>query len=162
MSDDDGRYDEYYRFYGDMRFKQLTLFMAAMSAAGAGVMQFSGSRWWIALGALFVTGVMWVIEVRATLAAIAAHDEMTKLFGSRKIFWRWINSSFAVLLLHVGFYALWLRCIRVWGPSACFSFCTGTLAGLVLFIFSMVNYYRQRNFWFPPDPEKSNAPSASS
>jgi hypothetical protein len=49
---------ENHRFFGDMRFKQLTLFMAAMSAAGAGVMQFTGSRWWIALGALFVTGVI--------------------------------------------------------------------------------------------------------
>jgi hypothetical protein len=57
---------ENYRFFGDTRFKQLTLFVAAMSAAGAGVAQYPGIRWWIALGALFVTGVMWVAEVRAT------------------------------------------------------------------------------------------------
>ena len=138
---------ENHRFFGDMRFKQLTLFMAAMSAAGAGVMQFPGSRWWIALGALFVTGVMWVVEVRATLAGIAAHNAIPELFPSRKIFWPWINSSWAVLSLHIGFYALWLACIRAWGPSASVSFCIGILVGLVLLIFSIVNYCYQRTFW---------------
>src|ERR1035441_7756478 len=91
-----------------MRFKQLTLFMAAMSAAGAGVMQFPISRWWIALGALFVTAVMWVVEVRATLNGIAAHNAVPELFPSRKMFWPWLNSSWAVLSLHIAFYALWL------------------------------------------------------
>jgi hypothetical protein len=138
---------ENHRFFGDMRFKQLTLFMAAMSAAGAGVVQFTAIRWWIALGALFVTGVMWVVEVRATLAGIAAHNAIPELFPSRKIFWPWINSSWAVLLLHIGFYVLWLACIRAWGPSARVSFCIGILVGLVLLIFSIVNYYYQRSFW---------------
>jgi len=138
---------EYHRFYGDMRFKQLTLFMAAMSAAGAGVMQFPERRWWIALGALFVTGVMWVVEVRATLAGIAAHNAILALFPDRKIFWPWINSSWAVLSLHMGFYALWLATIRAWGPAACVSFYIGILAGLMLLSFSIVNYCYQRTFW---------------
>jgi hypothetical protein len=138
---------ENFRFFGDMRFKQLTLFMAAMSAAGAGVMQFPLSRWWIALGALFVTAVMWVVEVRGTLNGIAAHNAVPELFPSRKIFWPWINSSWAVLSLHIGFYVLWLVCIRAWGPSACVSFCIGILVGLVLSVFSIVNYCYQRSFW---------------
>ena len=71
---------ENHRFFGDMRFKQLTLFMAAMTTAAAGVMQFPGHRWWIALSALFVTAVMWVIEVRAALNGIAAHKAIPELF----------------------------------------------------------------------------------
>jgi hypothetical protein len=121
--------------------------MAAMSAAGAGIMQFPANRWWISLGALFVTAVMWVVEVRGTLNGIAAHNEIKKLFPHRKIFWRWINSSWAVLSLHIGFYALWLVCIRAWGPSARFSFCIGIVIGLALSLFSIVNYYGQRSFW---------------
>lgn len=103
------------RFYGDMRFKQLTLFMAAMTAAGAGVMQFSLGRWWIALAALFVTAVMWVVEVRATLNAIAAHDTIPEVFPKRSaMFWLWLNSSWAVLLLHMACYVVWLYCVGSW------------------------------------------------
>ena len=129
---------EYHRFYGDTRFKQLTLFTAAMSAAGAGVMQYPVIRWWIALGALFVTGVMWVVEVRATLGGIAARNAIPELFPPShkiKIFWREINSSYAVLLLHIAFYVLWLECIRAWGPSACFLLPRSTRRAYALYIF---------------------------
>ena len=137
---------ENHRFYGDMRFKQLTLFMAAMTTAGAGVIQFPGNRWWIALGALFVAAVMWVIEVRAVLNGIAARKAIPEQFPSRPTFWPWINASWVVLLLHVACYAVWLWCIRIWCPTCC-SFYIGVFVGIMLLIFSVVNYGRQSDFW---------------
>jgi hypothetical protein len=131
---------ENHRFFGDMRFKQLTLLMGAMSAAAAGVMQYVAIRWWIALGAMCVTAVMWVIVARLAIPEV---------FPPTDVFWKWINSSFTVLLLHVGFYALWLNRIRVWGPTACFSFFVGAAVGIALAVFSIVNYWRHREFWFP-------------
>ncbi len=117
------------RFYGDMRFKQLTLFMAAMTAAGAGVMQFSLGRWWIALAALFVTAVMWVVEVRATLNAIAAHDTIPEVFPKRSaMFWLWLNSSWAVLLLHMACYVVWLYCVGSWALRGASFYIGGGLA----------------------------------
>lgn len=138
---------ENHRFFGDMRFKQLTLFMAAMTAAGAGVMQFPGNRWWIAFGALFVSAVMWVIEVGAALSGIASREAIPELFPPRPRFWPWINASWAVLALHVACYATWLWCIRIWCPTCCFSFYVGVLVGIMLCIYSVVNYWRQRDFW---------------
>lgn len=138
---------ENFRFYGDMRFKQLSLFMAAMTAAGAGVIQATGNRWHIALAALCVTAVMWVVEVRATLNAIAAHDAIPEVFPAQKIrFWPWLNSSWAVLFLHVACYALWLRCVWVWGAGRGPSY-TGALVGLTLFVFSVISYGKNRKFW---------------
>jgi len=153
---------ENHRFFGDMRFKQLTLFMAAMTAAGAGVVQFAANRWWIALAALFVTAVMWVIEVRAVLNGIAAREAIPELFPRQhKLFWPWINSSWAVLSLHIVCYALWLAGIRAWHPvpvPICtdFLFLTGVVIGGMLSLFSIVNYWRHRMFWVQSTLRKSD------
>jgi hypothetical protein len=140
---------ENFRFYGDMRFKQLSLFMAAMTAAAAGVVQYPPSRWWVALGKLYVAAVMWVVETRATLNAIAAHDAIPEVFPQRKKFWPLLNSSWAVLSLHIAFYALWLLCIRAWAPN-CKSFYVGLVGGITLLVFSGRNYWRHRRFWLGP------------
>ncbi len=144
---------ENHRFYGDMRFKQLTLFMAAMTAAAAGVIQAPNTRWWIAISALFVTAVMWVIEVRASLNGIVAREAIPQLFPrTREWFWPWINTTWAVLSLHVGFYILWLACIRIWRTPDVpalrdVTFWIAVTIGSMLLIFSIVNYWRNRTFW---------------
>jgi hypothetical protein len=140
---------ENFRFYGDMRFKQLTLFMAAMTAVGAGVMQFPENRSWIALGGLFVTAVMWVVEVRATLNAIAAHNAIPEVFPPHRAFMPWLNSSCAVLMLHIVCYGSWLWCVGAWCASPVPLY-AGALIGPVLVVFSVVNYWRQRKFWLAP------------
>jgi hypothetical protein len=137
---------ETYRFYGDMRFKQLTLFMAAMTAAIGGVRQFPEDRWWIGLAGLLFTAVMWIMEVRSTVNAIETHDAVRELFPRQRKFWPLLNASYAVLLLHIAFYVFWLLRIRAWCPE-CISFYIGTAIGLVLLVFSSVNYWRHRGFW---------------
>ena len=138
---------ETHRFYGDMRFKQLTLFMAAMSAAIGGVHEFPNERWWLAVAGLFFTGVMWIMEVRSTAYSIGLHSAAPELLPRQKFFWPLLNSSFAVLSLHVAFYLFWLSRIHAWGPT-CISFSIGAAVGLMLLVFSIGNYYRRRHFWF--------------
>lgn len=135
------------RFYGDMRFKQLTLFMAAMTAVAGGIMQYAPARWWIALAGLCITGAMWVMEVRSTLYAVATCDAAPRAWPlpKPKLF-PWLTASLVVLLLYIGFYATWLICLRVWCPK-CMSFYVGLVVGLVLLAFSIVNYWDRRTFW---------------
>ena len=139
---------QHLRFYGDMRFKQLTLFMAAMTAVSSGVLQYPQNRWWIALAGLCITSVMWVMETRSTLYALAAHNAIPADLLPRpnvKCF-RWLGASLVVLLLHLGFYSFWLVCIRIWCPT-CISFCIGLIVGIGLLSYSTVNYWFGRKFW---------------
>ena len=135
------------RFYGDMRFKQLTLFMAAMTAIAGGILQNQWARSWIALAGLCFTGVMWVMEVRSTLYAIAASVPSPHSWPSpRPKLFPWLTASFVVLLLYVGFYMAWLVCLKRWCPT-CTTFCVGLVVGAVLLVFSVVNYWAVRAFW---------------
>jgi hypothetical protein len=137
------------RFYGDMRFKQLTLFMAAMTVATGRIIDHPAHRWWIALAALFITSVMWIMETRSTLYALALHNEIGDAFWPRpqvKLF-RWLGSSFAVLMLHASFYSFWLGCIRGWCPTCCVSFFVGLIVGIGLLSYSVFNYWDVKKFW---------------
>lgn len=135
------------RFYGDMRFKQLSLFLAAMTAAGGGIAQLSAYRWWIALAALYVTAVLWVMETRSSLYGIA-NGKAAAGFWPRpqRMLFPWLSATLVVFFLYVGFYAFWLRCIWAWYRCS-FTFCVGSVVGLLLFMYSCVNYWRQRDFW---------------
>ena len=130
------------RFYGDMRFKQLTLFMAAMTAVGGGVVGSSQYRWWIALGGLCITAVMWVMEIRSTINFNAVHKCAPELWprAQSKLF-RLLTASHAVLLLYVGFYAFWLYSMRKWCPACCVSFYSELIVGFALLLFSVANYW---------------------
>jgi len=129
------------RFYGDMRFKQLTLFMAAMTAVAGGVVESSQYRWWIALGGLCITAVMWVMEIRSTINFDAVHKCAPELWprAQSKLF-RWLTASLAVLLLYIAFYAFWLSCMRKWCPACCIPFYSGLTIGFALLLFSIANY----------------------
>ncbi len=139
------------RFYGDMRFKQLTLLLAAMTAAGGGVISKEGMnyRWWIALGALCLTGMMWVMEVRSSLHGIEAGrlaGEFWPGLGG-KVFLPRLNATLVVALLHLGFYAFWLGCMYVWHPRLCGTFAVGLVVGIFLTFYTGANYWRVRGWW---------------
>jgi len=128
------------RFFADMRFKQLTVFMAAMTAVAAGVSQSNQYRWWIALGGLWITGVIWVMEIRSTINFIENYEKAKELWprADSKLF-PWLTASHAVLLLYAGFYAFWLCCIKKWGAACGVSFYIGLIVGVALLLFSMAN-----------------------
>jgi hypothetical protein len=128
------------RFFADMRFKQLTLFMAAMTAVAAGIINPNQYRWWIALGGLWITAVIWVMEIRSTINFIKNYNQATELWPRAKSKGcRFVTSSHAVLGLYGGFYATWLLCIKKWGPACCVSFYVGLIVGFALFLFSIAN-----------------------
>jgi hypothetical protein len=132
------------RFFADMRFKQLTLFMAAMTAVAGGVVESSQYRWWIALGGLCITMVIWMMEVRSTMNFITVRDECG---NSAEHLWPrkkpkvfpWLTASRDVLLLYAGFYIFWLSCIKKWCAACYCSFYSGVVVGAALVVFSIAN-----------------------
>lgn len=130
------------RFFVDMRFKQLTLFMAAMTAVATGIIKSSQYRWWLALGGLGITAVIWVMEIRSTINFIEHRDHAPELWPraeSKPKLFRLLTSSHVVLLLYMGFYAVWSYCIKKWGPACYFSFYSALIVGVVLVLFSILN-----------------------
>ncbi len=152
MSEDDTKRQqlaENMRFYADMRFKQLTLLVAWLTLAGGGVAQFDkvdlisnalNVRQVLSLAAVVFTGVMWTMEVRATLYWRANRDAAPDLLPRpRDDMWAWLNATYAVLFLHVAIYFFWLWLayawsVNTWMVGAC------SLLGVVLVIFSVYEY----------------------
>jgi hypothetical protein len=74
-SDDDQKH-EYLRHFGEMRFKQLSLLMGFMSVAVAGIVAIGNKtiipgadlRLLISIVGLLFTSMLWVMEVRSTVA----------------------------------------------------------------------------------------------
>ncbi|HEB34722.1 hypothetical protein LCGC14_0591950 [marine sediment metagenome] len=136
------------RFYGDMRFKQLTLLMAWLTLAGAavvgcGTIELAASvkvRTLIACISMLFTGVLWVMEVRATLYWAAHFAKAPELWPPpKKSFWRLLTATNVVLFLYSGVYALWLWLGLAW----CLSLWCGALFAvllLALIVFSVKNY----------------------
>ena len=130
------------RFYGEMRFKQITLLMAGMTAAGAGAIQFAPERGPIAITAAVFAGVMWVMEVRSTLYWAAFREKVPEDLkpSPEAAFWPWLNATNVVLALHVFFVGFW-----IWVASTKYSALLTCLPGgiilLALAIFTGKNYW---------------------
>jgi hypothetical protein len=124
------------RFFADMRFKQLTLFVAAMTAVAGGIVVSMPYRWWIALGGLCITAVMWLMEIRSTINFVTNYNYAPELWPRKKPkLIGWLTASHDVAFLYAGSYLWWLICVKRWGPTFCFSFYIGSLAGAVLLYF---------------------------
>ena len=129
------------RFYGEMRFKQLTLLMAGMTAAGAGVAQYPLLKVPLAFAGMLFTSVMWVMEVRSTLYGVAHREAAPQLWPCPSaVRFRWLNATNAVLFLHMAFYAFWLWCGALWHPS-CLLLILGIGLAVLLLVFSIANYW---------------------
>jgi hypothetical protein len=140
------------RLYADLRFKQLTLFMAVQTLAGAGVAQF-GSRvvagsiavnTALACFAMLATFVTSVMEVRAVLywtANVGAAPEIMPT-PSKTVF-SWLNATNAVLVLYVVIYGFWLYCAFLWHLYTVV-WLLFLLLGLLLVTFVLVVY---RGLW---------------
>lgn len=157
------------RFYGDMRFKQLTLLIGAMTLVGAGVAQYPNvpvvatldARSLLAMAGMLFAGVMWLMEVRSTVNFVAAREQAPDLWP----FWSperfgWLNevlnATNAVLVLHVIFYWFWFWCAAMWQESWAL-LTAGSIGGGLLLAFSGVNYFQ---VWRHEPARKSGAPPA--
>ena len=136
------QFAETLRFYGDMRFKQLTLFIGAMTAAGAGVAQFWNLRVLIAIAGMALTAVMWTMEVRSTLHWRALWEKYPDLWPAPKMGrFGWLSATNVVLFLYLSFYVFWLCGAVRWKPSLLLIL-PGAAIGILLVIFSVTSYWR--------------------
>jgi len=114
------------RFYGDMRFKQLTLLMAWLTISGAGVMQ-SGkveivpdlqARVIIAMASIIVGSVLWVMEIRSSLSFVAHRSKFPDLWPRpENVAADQVNATNMVLILYCSHYLAWLWLLDNWIES---------------------------------------------
>ncbi len=136
------------RFYGDMRFKQLTLLMVWLTLAGAAALEpdtieLAPSvpvRTVIACISMLFTSVLWVMEVRATLYWSAHRARAAEVCPRPETrFCKLITATNVVVLLYAGVYALWLWLGFAWGLSLGCAVAFAFL-WLTLMVFSVANY----------------------
>jgi len=145
------------RFYGDLRFKQLTLLMGGMTALGAGVAQYSALRVPLAVSGALFTSVMWVMEVRSTLFYIAIVVEAPELYPPRLAsLFSWVNTTSSPFFLHLAFYAFWVWCAVRWSENYWVE-ALGVGLGSFLVVFSLGNYWAVRKHVWAGQPKVTGA-----
>ena len=140
------------RYYGDMRFKQLTLFTGAMTVLGAALdtrdvntmlTAHLSSRFAISAAGLMFTSVIWVMEVKSTVYWVATREsENGKDLWPRPKdhFLSQLNSTNAVLFMYIVSYCFWLVCARSWSYHPCLLLVIGTSWLVVLMAFTARSY----------------------
>jgi hypothetical protein len=114
------------RFYADMRFKQLTLFLAGLTLAAGGVAQYGTHQLVraitiqqaVAVAAALLTAVMWVMELRASIYWRVHREEVPDLWPRPKGDpFALLNATNSLLVLHLTIYSFWLWAGHWWGVS---------------------------------------------
>src|SRR5688572_20928973 len=132
------------RFYADMRFKQLTLFLAGLTLAAAGVAQYGKDelvgaitiRQAVAVAAALLTAVMWVMEVRASIYWRVHREEVPDLWPRPKGDpFALLNATNSLLVLHFAIYSFWLWFGHGW-EVADWLICSLAALGVLLLAFS--------------------------
>jgi hypothetical protein len=145
------------RFYGDLRFKQLTLLMGGMTALGAGVAQYPALKVPLAISGALFTRVMWVMEVRSTLFHIAIVVEAPELYPPRLAsLFSWVNTTSSLFFLHLASYALWALCAVRWSGNYWVE-ALGLGLGAFLVAFSLGNYWAVRKHVWAGQPRGAGA-----
>ena len=137
------------RFFGDLRFKQLTLLMGVLAISATGVSQYGERcladrvtvRLAVACLAMLFTGVTWIMEVRSTLHWIVQREAAPEVWPRHhsKRF-AWLNSTNAAAVFLAVVYLFWLYCAWQWYLTWPFLVLFGILWA-VLVIFSVSEYW---------------------
>jgi len=120
---------EDHRFYGDMRFKQLTLWSVGIGfllntlyGKDASTLSVFHRGVWCA-AAFFWTAVIWVMEVRSTVHGLRRIEYRAGIEGapegrySNK--WTLLSASSAIALLYAASCVVWsVQLLTIWGASA--------------------------------------------
>ncbi len=135
------------RFYGDMRFKQLTLLSVGIGAAFSGLATdpekiIVGSIKF-ALGmpllALIFVAVLWVMEVRSTVYCFLNQNMTKRLWPVPKGRMSAFRATYAVLALHVVLYLGWMYI--GWDAMNDWWRLVWVLLFIGLLVFSFANYW---------------------
>ena len=152
------------RFYGDMRFKQLTLQLAWLTIAGAGISQYGEKlivsgiklKLLLASASMLVAAVLWIMEIRSTLYWVAHREAFPMLWPQPKqIKMKWLNASNAALVLYTVIFGFWYWCALQWNCGLLGKILGGVLI-VVLLLFSCVNYW---HLWSHKESHKSDIQS---
>ena len=145
---DNAQKHEYLRYFGDMRFKQLTLLMGFMSVAVGGIVAVGRKsfipgvdlQWVIAAIGLLFTSMLWIMEVRSTVAwsEVKSATAVTGPFYEY-FFPSFINATSVVLGFYMVIYAFWAYCIFVLA-SKIFLNIVSICMFAILVVISVVNY----------------------
>jgi len=155
------------RFYGDMRFKQLTLFLGASSLFIAGVGQYQNIDFprglklkaVISIAGILFTSVMWVMEVRSTVSFFATRELAEDLWPRAKpARFIWLNSTNAVLSLHIASFCFWYWCAANWVYHRFLILSGGALLGILLAAFTVHNYLPAWRYPERPKDKTSSVP----
>ena len=145
---DDAQKHEYLRYFGDMRFKQLTLFMGFMSVAVGGIVAVGDKsvipgvnlRLVIAAIGLLFTSMLWVMEVRSTVAWSEVKSATAVTWPFYKYFFPlFINATSVVLGFYMVIYVFWAYCIFVLASKIFLSIVLICMFA-ILVVISVVNY----------------------
>jgi len=150
LSSPKDQFSENVRFYSEMRFKQLTLLLAALAIVGVGITQNNveniigtwNGRSLLSLFSILFTAVMWVMEVRATQYWVENRKRVEENFPHPKVhrFLWWLDATNAVLLFYLAIFSFWIFSLSKWHPNGSLSI--GLIfSELLLFLFSAVSYF---------------------
>lgn len=108
-----------HRFYGDMRFKQLTLWSGATALlinagfSDKGALSLAQHPAIVPLFGALLTMVFWIMEVRSTVQGVEALEAIRGYWdllpNAGKTHWTFINHTNATLLLYFGSFLIWGR-----------------------------------------------------
>jgi hypothetical protein len=141
------------RLYADMRFKQLTLFLAWHTIAGAGIVNYGTDnfvgcfsvRIIIALASIFVIAVIWVMEYSATLFWDRIQKEAPEIWPvPDNRFLKIVNASTVVFTLYTATYLFWRWLSIQWGFNPWISGLL-ILIGVTFFLFGAISYFHLRH-----------------
>lgn len=117
---------EDHRFYGDMRFKQLTLWSVGMGfllnavfGKDAACLSVLHRGLWC-FAAFFWTAVIWVMEVRSTVHGLRRIEYRAGIEGSAggrySNKWTLLNASSVIALLYASSCVVWsIQLLTIWG-----------------------------------------------
>lgn len=137
------------RFYGDMRFKQLTLWSVGMGfvlnvlygkEAAAQLPVRQRGMWFVA--AFFWTAVIWVMEVRSSVHGVHRMEFKNRLEkrGSPAK-WTLLNATNSIALLYAGSCLIWaVQLVDSWGTRVVSIY-------VVAFVFVLLFAFTLREYW---------------
>ena len=154
---------EDHRFYGDLRFKQLTVFAlftgvllnAAVSDGGVPVLSGHHNRTLFSFIGMLFTAVFWVMEVRSTIWGLhhrpkkgawawesPASSGATPTPGVT-FHWALLSATNAVLIIYIAPYGLWWWVWKAAGQMTCWGWVAWigfAAVGFVLLVFTAREY----------------------
>lgn len=156
MADKETELYQNMRFYGEMRFKQLTVFLAWLAIAGTGVASDSGCenildgaslQLIIGFASMLVTGIIWIMEISSTKHFFAHRDNQdeTIKWPVANIQLRHLNATNATVLFYALSYFFWFYFTYTLKGNYVLLIIYG-IVFLILLIHTVLNYKTLWNF----------------